>query len=342
MRRLAVLTAAVALLAAPSAAASPLLPPKKKVYTGVTGSTSVKNFARQVGKHPSVFGFFHKWGGPTGFIYDAAERSGSRLMLHISTQDGYGTREVITPRGIAKGDGDRYLIRTNREIAEWGRPTYVRFLAEMNQTNNGYSAFDRDGSSRGPSHSTKAFIAAWRRATLILRGGPVAAIDAELAKLKLPALHTDATDLPTPQVAMAWVPQTEGTPNIRANRARAYWPGRKYVDWVGTDFYSKFPNFTVLRRLPEQAVPVRRVGPVGKRPPGLRPPVLRVRRDAPARADAALQPGQPDRRPVPALALPQQHRRDQGGAQAEALPRDSLTRQPSMWSSTRPHACISA
>ncbi len=246
MRRLAVLTAAVALLAAPSAAASPLLPPKKKVYTGVTGSTSVKNFARQVGKHPSVFGFFHKWGGPTGFIYDAAERSGSRLMLHISTQDGYGTREVITPRGIAKGDGDRYLIRTNREIAEWGRPTYVRFLAEMNQTNNGYSAFDRDGSSRGPSHSTKAFIAAWRRATLILRGGPVAAIDAELAKLKLPALHTDATDLPTPQVAMAWVPQTEGTPNIRANRARAYWPGAKYVDWVGTDFYSKFPNFKGL------------------------------------------------------------------------------------------------
>ena len=45
---------------------------------------------------------------------------------------------------------------------------------------------------------------------------------------------------------MAWVPQTEGTPNTHANRARAYWPGRKYVDWVGTDFYSKFPNFTDL------------------------------------------------------------------------------------------------
>ena len=45
---------------------------------------------------------------------------------------------------------------------------------------------------------------------------------------------------------MAWVPQTEGTPNTHANRARAYWPGAKYVDWVGTDFYSKFPNFTDL------------------------------------------------------------------------------------------------
>jgi len=24
---------------------------------------------------------------------------------------------------------------------------------------------------------------------------------------------------------------------------RAYWPGGRYVDWVGTDFYSRFPNF---------------------------------------------------------------------------------------------------
>ena len=120
----------------------------------------------------------------------------------------------------------------------------MRFLAEMNQTNNGYSAYNRDGSSRGKSHSTKAFNAAWRRATLILRGGPVADIDAKLATLHLPPLDTNATALPVPQVAMAWVPQTEGTPNIHKNRARAYWPGRQYVDWVGTDFYSKFPNFT--------------------------------------------------------------------------------------------------
>jgi hypothetical protein len=246
MRRLAVLTALLTLALAPAASAAKLLPPKGKVYTGVTGSKSIAQFEQQVGKHPSVFGFFHKWGGPTGFIYDSVERSGSRLMLHISTQDGYGTREAITPRGIANGGGDRYLIRTNREIAEYGKPTYVRFLAEMNQTNNGYCAYNRDGSSRGKSHSTKAFIAAWRRATLILRGGLVADIDDKLTTLHLPPLDTKLTALPVPPVAMAWVPQTEGTPNTHANRARAYWPGAKYVDWVGTDFYSKFPNFRDL------------------------------------------------------------------------------------------------
>jgi hypothetical protein len=247
MRRLAVLTALLTLAIAPAASAAELTPPSGKVYTGVTGSKSLEKFKHQVGKHPSVFGFFHKWGGPTGFIYKAAENSGSRLMLHISTQDGYGTPEAITPRGIANGDGDRYLIRTNTEIAEYGRPTYVRFLAEMNQTNNRYCAYNRDGSARGKAHSTKAFIAAWRRTTLILRGGLVADINAKLAALHLPPLQTNATALPVPLVAMTWVPQTEGTPNIRKNRARAYWPGKQYVDWVGTDFYSKFPNFKDLK-----------------------------------------------------------------------------------------------
>ena len=70
-------------------------------------------------------------------------------MLHVSTQDGYGTRELITPRGIARGEGDRYLLSLNRRIAEAGEPVYVRLLAEMNQANNGYSAFDRNGRSRG-------------------------------------------------------------------------------------------------------------------------------------------------------------------------------------------------
>src|SRR3712207_8648596 len=42
--------------------------------------------------------------------------------------------------------------------------------------------------------------------------------------------------------------QTEGSPNIRANAPRAYWPGGRYVDWVGTDFYSRFPNWRGLER----------------------------------------------------------------------------------------------
>jgi hypothetical protein len=246
MRRLLALAGLLWLTLAPAASADPLLPPKGKTYSGVTGSQSVALFKGQVGKHPSVFGFFTRWNGPVEYIYEAVDRAGSRLMLHISTQDGYGTPEAVTPLGIARGQGDAYLIRTNRRIAEYGQPTYVRFLAEMNQANNGYCAYNHNGTSRGRSHSTSAFKDAWRRATLILRGGPVDRIDARLRALDLPPLRTDAVELPQPPIAMLWVPQTEGTPNIRANSARAYWPGPGYVDWVGTDFYSRFPNFTDL------------------------------------------------------------------------------------------------
>jgi hypothetical protein len=246
--RLALATFALFLALVPAAAADPLLPPAGKVLGGMSGGESVGLFQRQTGSRPQVFGFFTKFYGGNEFIFRGAERAGARLMLHISTQDGYGPAERITPRGIARGQGDDYLLRLNRRIAEEANPVYIRFLAEMNQTNNGYSAFDRSGRSRGPSHSTKAFRAAWRRATLILRGGPRAGIDAKLRALHLPPIQGGEGDLPKPQIAMMWVPQTEGSPAIKANSARAYWPGGRYVDWVGTDFYSRFPAFEKLER----------------------------------------------------------------------------------------------
>ena len=41
---------------------------------------------------------------------------------------------------------------------------------------------------------------------------------------------------------------TGGAPNISALRPQVYWPGRGWVDWVGTSFYPRFPNFTGLDR----------------------------------------------------------------------------------------------
>ena len=158
MRRLVPLLVCACLLAlAPAASADPLLPPPGKVFTGMSGGQTVGLFERQTGNRPQVFGFFTKLYGRNEFIFRGAERANSRLMLHISTQDGYGTREVVTPRGISRGDGDRYLMGLNRRIAEHGQPTYIRLMAEMNQANNGYCAFDRSGRPRGPAHSAAAF-----------------------------------------------------------------------------------------------------------------------------------------------------------------------------------------
>ncbi|MGH8735662.1 MAG: hypothetical protein ACREVB_18410, partial [Burkholderiales bacterium] len=105
-----------------------------------------------------------------------------------------------------------------------------------------------NGTFRGPAHSPAAYRQAWRRFTLIVRGGPVAEINSKLRKLGMPPIQATVPEiLPKPKVALLWVPHSSPTPNIHANRWQVYWPGKKYVDWVGTDFYSKFPNFTDLR-----------------------------------------------------------------------------------------------
>jgi hypothetical protein len=70
--------------------------------------------------------------------------------------------------------------------------------------------------------------------------------------MRMAPVDTTRDELPRASVAFLWVPQVAGAPDIRANSPRAYWPGAKYVDWVGTDFYSKFPNFAGLERFYRQ------------------------------------------------------------------------------------------
>jgi hypothetical protein len=249
--RLAVTLATLAVLALPaSAAAAVLAPPEGKVFAGVTGGYDTASFERETRSHPAVFQFFSAWGGSMEYMFRGAESARSRLMIHISTLR--GSREVITPRGIARGAGDGYLLKLNRRIAESGGPVYIRLMAEMDGHWNPYCAFDASGRSRGPAHTTRWFRQAWRRSVLIARGGRVAGIDARLRRLGLPPVYTAAEALPRPRVSFHWVPQVAGAPDIRRNAPRAYWPGSRYVDWVGTDFYSKFPNWRGLERFYRQ------------------------------------------------------------------------------------------
>jgi hypothetical protein len=245
--------AALLSLAAPTldgARADLLLPPAGGVFTGLTGG-SYPSFQGQVGKHPAVNGVFVTWGRSFQGAFGEAHFNRARLMLHISSAEGYGAPEQITPSGIARGDGDGYLLGLSTQIARSGEPVYIRLFPEMDQANNAYCAFNPDGSARGASHSTASFRSAWRRVVLALRGGPVAAIDSRLRTLGMPPLRGLARSgaLPRLPVAFLWVPQSEGSPDTPANSPSAYYPGSAYVDWVGTDFYSLYPNFRGLQNL---------------------------------------------------------------------------------------------
>jgi hypothetical protein len=202
-----------------------------------------------VGKHPPVFEIYMRWNTPTGWLASPDPGFRSRLALHISTASSYGGRGVITPLQIARGRSDRFLVSLGQNLARSGRIVYLRLMGEMNGYWNAYAAFNANGSSRGLQNSPHSYIQAWRRAVLILRGGSVAAINRRLRALRLPPIRAPlggARSLARPRVAFLWVPQDAGSPDIAANAPAAYWPGPQYVDWVGTDFYASFPDFSRL------------------------------------------------------------------------------------------------
>jgi hypothetical protein len=229
--------------------ANPLLPPPGDVLTGVSGDDATQ-YADETGKHPAVFGSFVTWGHSFDWAFSDAAGTHALVMLHISTTMGAGAPQMITPQGIADGSGDGYLLSLAATIAKHGAPVYIRLLPEMNNANNAYSADNIGGSPRGGSYSHFMFKQAWRRAVTILRGGPVSEIDAKLAALHLPAVQgiSASASLPVSPIAFVWCPETAGTPNVPSESAASYWPGSAYVDWVGTDFYSQFPNFTGLQQ----------------------------------------------------------------------------------------------
>jgi hypothetical protein len=220
---------------------------------------NIAEFASLSGRRPAVYGYFFtpEWVSPTGgnvrwqasLIRQAASQ-GARAMFQLSTsvggrQDGPG---VITPLGIALGASDAYLIALGDLIAASRQVVYVRPLGEMNNFHNPYCAFNGNGSRRGRAYSTRSFRQAWRRMALLLRGGNVAKINGSLARLRLPPVRTTRTSLARAKVALLWTPFTVGLPNRRGNRPRAYWPGARYVDWVGTSFFAGSSSFSALER----------------------------------------------------------------------------------------------
>ncbi|WP_249021195.1 hypothetical protein [Conexibacter sp. S30A1] len=225
--------------------AHPYRPPAGKILQGVA-SKPIGAYTSAVGKHPAVYQEFVAWGQWLPGITADARANRSRLMMMVTTA--YGSRNVITPLGIARGAGDAWLIGLAQAIYASHNITYLRLMAEMNNCENPYAAYNCDGSSRGAQYSSAAFRQAWRRVALIMRGGEVTLINRRLEALHMPPLRTSLAYLPTPAVAMVWVPMVAGNPDLPALAPAAYFPGRAWVDWVGTDFYSRYPNWSGLDR----------------------------------------------------------------------------------------------
>lgn len=222
---------------------APYLPPAGKVFAGVTaGNPAV--YENETHSHAAVFQQFVTWGSQIRWAADQAQHNHSRLMLSLQTTS--SGRGALSPAQIAAGEGDKWLEWLGDYLFWRAQPTYLRLMGEMDDYWSPYSAFNADGSYRGAAYSPLAFRQAWKRIVLILRGGSLTQINHQLYGLGMPSVTSQYATLPAAPVAFLWVPSTFGNPDISRNQPSDYYPGKAWVDWVGTDFYSKFPNWGPL------------------------------------------------------------------------------------------------
>jgi hypothetical protein len=245
--------AILALTLVAPAGAGLLEPRGKKVWFGISDTgdpADFGQFSELVDKHPAVIESFRTWGSDFPESIQRWQTARARPVLHITTADTGDGHEIITPRAIAQGSGDEYLIRLNRLFHEKEMRAYIRPLGEPNRCLNVYAAYDCAGAPRDAAHKPRWYKLAFRRIYVIVHGGGKAkAIDRRLAEAGLPPLDSSLGGLPKAPVAVVWSPLPSGAPTVPQNRPRHFWPGSRWVDWAGTDFYASYPEWKSLTGL---------------------------------------------------------------------------------------------
>jgi hypothetical protein len=236
-----------------SASAGLLEPRGRNVWFGISDTgdpASFGEFSDAVDKHPAVIESFRTWGSDFPESIRRWQTARARPMIHITTADNGDGHEIVTPRAIAQGAGDEYLVRLNRLFHEKQMRAYVRPLGEPNRCLNVYAAYDCAGAGRDSAHKPRWYKLAFRRIYVIVHGGgKAAAIDRRLAEAGLPPLTASVGGLPKAPVAIVWSPLPSGSPTVPQNRPRNFWPGSRWVDWAGTDFYASYPEWKSLTGL---------------------------------------------------------------------------------------------
>jgi Glycosyl hydrolase family 26 len=245
--------AALLLFVAAPAGAGALLPRGKNVFFGIsdTGdSADFGGFSKLMRKHPALIQTFRTWGSDFPESIERWWAARARPILHFTTADSGDGHELISPRAIAQGEGDGYLIRLNRLFWEKGMRAYIRPLGEPNRCLNVYAAYDCAGNPRDSAHSPHWYKQAFRRIYLIVHGGGKRGrIDFSLRRAGLPPLKGDVRGLPRAPVAVIWSVLPAGSPTVPRNRPRHFYPGNEWVDWVGTDIYSDNQDWKSLAGL---------------------------------------------------------------------------------------------
>jgi hypothetical protein len=71
-----------------------------------------------------------------------------------------------------------------------------------------------------------------------MHGGTASVLTARLRALGLPGIRTDIAVNRPPTMTVIWNPLAVGVPDVRGNHYRDYFPGARYVDAYGNNYYN--------------------------------------------------------------------------------------------------------
>ena len=230
-----------------SAMPAPGQPPKGHTRLGI-GSVNPTVFDQLTGHHHDVWlqfamlgGSWVRWNGIAKDINQAAQQDRIALITLSATRE--SDRAELSPGALVSGIADDVLLSYSRQANASGQVVWFRPMQEMNASFMSYCAFNANGTRRAAAYSAWNYRRAYRRIAIILRGGTSAQINARLAAAALPRLQAPLPDpgiAPSGKVAMVWNPQGAGSPNVRGNQPRNYYPGSRYVDYVADDLYEQY------------------------------------------------------------------------------------------------------
>ena len=122
-----------------TAGAGSLQPRGDKIFFGISdtgNSADFGHFSSALDKHPALIESFRTWGTDFPDSIQRWQEARARPILHISTADKHDGHELISPRAIAQGYGDGYLVRLNKLFWAKKMRAYVRPLGEPNRCIN--------------------------------------------------------------------------------------------------------------------------------------------------------------------------------------------------------------
>ena len=215
------------------------------VSSGAYGDTA--RFDRLTGQRTESGLVFLGWdqGRTWGSSYEVfLSRLGERPHIALHPE---GRGRILTPSAIALGKGDAHLIGLARAIAESGKPAIIRPLGEMNNSKNPYCAFTSSVARRGAAYSSRWYRKAFQRISILMHGGTARALTARLRALRMPGVGTDIPAARAPRMTVVWNPLAVGVPNVPGNHYRAYYPGGRYVDAYGNNYYNTGGGYAFFR-----------------------------------------------------------------------------------------------